>query len=75
MKRAIVILGFVAPLLMSLVLGCARAYHSYSGCHFDCTYCPPPPLPYLHYEGCVCHACAVQRHLPASTSADRSGMR
>lgn len=43
--------------------GCAPAYHSYSECRVDCKYCAPPPLPFLHYEGCVCHSCVAYQHL------------
>ena len=44
-------------------IGCAPAYHRYSGCQVDCRYCAPPPLPYLHYPNCVCHSCAVEPYL------------
>ena len=47
--------------------GCAPAYHSYPGCHVECRYCPPPPIPHVHYPGCVCHSCAALRHINAST--------
>ena len=50
-------------------IGCAPAYHSYSGCHIDCTCCPPPPLPYVHYEGCQCHSCPVQVYLDGTAQA------
>ena len=53
----------LAPLAMGLAVGCASAYHSYSGCYVDCQYCAPPPLPYTHYEGCVCHSCAASKYL------------
>lgn len=53
----------LTPLLMTLTASCAPAYHCYSGCHVTCQYCPPPPLPYTHYEGCVCHSCAASRYL------------
>lgn len=43
--------------------GCAPAYHDYADCHINCRYCPPPPLPYVHYPGCVCHSCAASKHL------------
>lgn len=54
----------LAPLLMTLAAGCAPAYHRYSGCYVDCQYCAPPPLPYVHYKGCVCHSCAASKYLP-----------
>ncbi len=49
--------------LLTLTLGCASAYHSYSGCYVDCNYCPPPPLPYSQYDGCVCHSHAASPYL------------
>jgi hypothetical protein len=42
-----------AALLVSLS-GCAAAYHDYPGCCIPYLYCPPPPLPYVAYEGCHC---------------------
>ena len=56
-------LRWLAPLAMILAGGCAPAYHSYSGCYVNCKYCAPPPLPYTHYEGCVCHSCAASQYL------------
>lgn len=55
----------LAPLVMILAAGCAPNYHSYSGCNVGCKYCVPPPLPYAHYEGCVCHSCAASSYLSA----------
>jgi len=49
--------------LLAVIGGCAPAYHGYSGCYVDCRYCAPPPLPYVHYEGCVCHSCAASNYL------------
>jgi hypothetical protein len=43
--------------------GCAPPYHHYADCHVNCRYCPPPPLPYVHYPGCVCHSCAASKYL------------
>ena len=40
-----------------------RAFLEYSGCQVDCKYCAPTPLPYTHYSGCMCHSCAVSKHL------------
>jgi hypothetical protein len=54
--------GF-ALLGMLLGSGCAPAYHSYADCYIDCNYCPPPPLAYTHYDGCVCHACVASPYL------------
>lgn len=34
--------------------GCAAAYQDYPGCCIPYLYCPPPPLPYVAYEGCHC---------------------
>ncbi len=53
----------LAALTVILAAGCAPAYHSYSGCYIDCNYCVPPPLPYTHYEDCVCHSCAASPYL------------
>jgi len=53
----------ILPLALTLTAGCAPAYHSYSGCYVDCKYCTPSPLPYTHYEGCVCHSCAASNYL------------
>lgn len=57
------LLRSLAVLAMVVASGCAPAYHSYKGCHVDCRYCPPPPLAYTHYEGCVCHTCAASPYL------------
>ena len=69
MKYTTKLLCAVGPIAMSLVLGCAPAYHSYSGCYVDCHYCPPPPLPHSHYDECVCHSCAAQPYLHAVADA------
>ncbi|GIX05093.1 MAG: hypothetical protein KatS3mg114_0962 [Planctomycetaceae bacterium] len=53
----------LAALAMTLAMGCAPAYRCYSGCHVNCRYCPPPPLPYVCYPGCVCHSCAASQYL------------
>ncbi len=45
------------------VLGCAPGYRCYRGCHVDCRYCPPPPLPYSLYDECVCHSCPARPYL------------
>ena len=45
------LLGVV--LIVSLS-GCITAYHDYPGCCIPYLYCPPPPLPYVRYEGCHC---------------------
>lgn len=60
-----------APMAFLLLAGCASAYHSYSPCAVNCNYCPPPPLAYRHYEGCVCHACVVSPYL--TTGSDSHG--
>ncbi len=54
--------GLFAALVV-VVTGCAPAYHCYKGCDVDCRYCPPPSLPYTHYDGCACHSCAVSPYL------------
>jgi hypothetical protein len=40
--------------LMISFSGCAAAYHDDPGCSIPYLYCPPPPLPYVAYEGCHC---------------------
>ncbi len=60
----------VALLAATLVTGCAPAYHSYSGCYVDCTYCLPPPLPLTGYEEDVCHADVVSRYLTAQPPSE-----
>ncbi|MCA9145933.1 MAG: hypothetical protein H6822_24220 [Planctomycetaceae bacterium] len=62
-------LRWLALLALVLIAGCATAYHSYSGCYVDCRYCAPPPLPYIHYEGCVCHSCAASQYLSMPSQA------
>jgi len=68
-KDAAKLLCALMPVIMPVVLGCAPAYHSYSGCYVDCQYCPPPPLPYTHYDECVCHSCAAQPYLHVVAAA------
>jgi hypothetical protein len=58
-------LYWLLPLVAVLIAGCAPAYHSYSGCNVNCKYCAPPPLPYTHSVGCVCHSCAASEYLSA----------
>ncbi len=53
----------LGSLALLFCLGCAPAYHSYSGCRVPCKYCVPAPLPHTHYPGCACHSCAAERHL------------
>ena len=58
-----------------LAAGCAPAYHDYTGCTVDCRYCPPPPLPYVHYDDCGCHSCAAMKyvgHVPSHSANDES---
>lgn len=45
------------------VPGCAPGYRCYRGCHVDCRYCPPPPLPYSSYNEHVCHSCPARHYL------------
>jgi hypothetical protein len=63
-------MGYAARLIRRIALialistgGCAPAYHDYSECGVNCRYCAPPPLPYTHYDGCVCHSCAASKYL------------
>ena len=58
---------WLAVPLIVLALGCAPAYRSYPGCHVDCRYCPPPALPFVHYDECVCHSCAASEYLVRPT--------
>ena len=60
------LLGMLA---ISLTMGCASAYHDYSECRVNCRYCVPPPLPYTHYDECVCHSCAASKYLTAAAPA------
>ena len=53
--------GLLGLLALIACLGCSHAYRSYSPCRVECHYCAPRPLPYTHYEGCVCHSCAVSK--------------
>lgn len=69
MKDATTLMRVLAPIAMSLVVGCAPAYHRYSGNHVHCHYCQPPPLPYARYNKCVCHSRAAQPYLHAATAA------
>jgi hypothetical protein len=62
--------------MMALGAGCAPAYHSYRGCRVDCKYCAPPPLSYVHYEGCACHSCSTSKYLsiqPTNVDAPEEG--
>ena len=61
MTRVQTLSSLVTALLVTLAAGCAPAYRCYSGCCVNCRYCPPPPLAYAHYDGCVCHSCAASR--------------
>jgi hypothetical protein len=54
---------------MTLAMGCAPAYHSYSGCYVNCHYCPPPPVAYTCYEASVCHSCVAQPYLHVDSGA------
>ncbi len=56
----------LAPLAMLLAVGCAPAYYDYGDYYINCNYCPAPPLPYTHFEGCVCHACVASPYLSSS---------
>ncbi len=64
---------WLAPLAMILATGCAPAYRNYSACCVDCNYCAPPPLPYVHYEGCVCHSCAASNYLSMAQPMEEQG--
>ena len=63
LTRTKMLVRLLGPLAMVIASGCAPAYHDYSGCHIDCRYCPPPPLPYACYPDCVCHSCAASNYL------------
>jgi hypothetical protein len=54
---------YVGLMLSVLSLGCASAYHCYSDCHVNCTYCAPPPLAYMQYSECECHATVANPYL------------
>ena len=59
-KRLVRLLGV---LTITLALGCASAYRDYSEGSVNCRYCVPPPLPYMQYDGCVCHSSAASKYL------------
>lgn len=64
--------ALMAPLAIvaaAWLTGCSPAYHSYGDCAIDCKYCPAPPLPWMDYQGCACHACAVEPYLHAQLRA------
>jgi hypothetical protein len=63
MNRTIRLLLQFALVAFTSTSGCAPAYHHYSECHVNCRYCAPPALPYMHYDGCVCHSCAASKYL------------
>lgn len=50
-------------------LGCAPQYRCYRGCHVDCQYCQPAPLPHQFYDECACHSCAAQTYLTNEPTA------
>jgi len=58
----------LAAIVLMCVGGCAPAYHSYSGCHIDCRYCPPHPLPFCNYNGCRCHSLPASNYLTVDSS-------
>lgn len=69
LTRTKMLVRLLGPLAMVIASGCAPAYHDYSGCHVNCTYGPPPPLPYACYPDCVCHSCAASNYLSVSLPA------
>jgi hypothetical protein len=64
-RRRVVSGAFLVGLIM--FCGCAPAYRCYSGCCVNCKYCAPPPLAYVHYPNCVCHACVASGYLSDPT--------
>ena len=56
----------IGLLIITVSFGCASAYHDYTECRVDCRYCVPPPLPFPHYDECVCHSCAASEYLAAT---------
>lgn len=54
---------------MVLSMGCAPAYHSYSDCTVPCNYGAPPPLPYTHYDDCVCHSHAASVYVAGQSQS------
>ena len=60
---------WAALFVLALAGGCAPAYRCYSDCRVNCKYCPPPPLPYTQYDGCVCHSCVGAEYLANRHSA------
>jgi len=48
------IFSLLGLLLMVSSIGCASAYHTYSGCNIRYQYCAPSPLPHASYPGDHC---------------------
>ncbi len=65
MRSINVRLRLITAACVLLVVGCAPAYHSYSGCRINCRYCPPSPLAYPQYCEGQCHSCAASEYLVA----------
>jgi len=62
------IVRWLSPLALVCMIGCASAYHSYSGCSVPCKYCVPAPLPYAQYDERVCHSDAAEPYLAGNAS-------
>ncbi len=52
----------LAAALAVLLSGCAGAGRDYSDCCIPYLYCPPPPLPWVSYEGCHCPTPVASRY-------------
>ena len=59
---------WLSPLAFVCMIGCASAYHSYSGCRVPCKYCVPAPLPYAQYDERVCHSDAAEPYLAGNAA-------
>lgn len=46
-------------LLMGMTFSGCSSFSEWYACGVDCQYHPRPPLPYQHYEECVCHSHVV----------------
>lgn len=64
---------YFVTMVLTVVIGCAPGYHSYSGCRVNCNYCAPQPLPFTHYPECICHSCVARPYLYIDATAVDTG--
>lgn len=66
------LITFWGALLTFALCGCAAEYHAYR-CGVPCSYCFPPPLPYVTYCGCATPIAAPYlQGEPSSARKDQS---